>query len=75
MDFRWHSLRKNADAYDSPQDHWIAALQGRVKLLPAAEIALNAMLISEGIFISSRLNREVTAEEVDKASKSSAVKP
>lgn len=72
--FRWHSLRKNADAYDSPQQHWIAALQGRVKLLPAAEIALNTMLISEGIFLSSRLNREVMAEEVERNSKSSALK-
>ncbi|MBI3920305.1 MAG: Gfo/Idh/MocA family oxidoreductase [Armatimonadetes bacterium] len=72
--YRWHTLRKNADAYDGPQQHWVAALQGRVKLLPTAELALNTMLISEGIYLSSVLGREVTAQEVAKASKSTAVK-
>jgi predicted dehydrogenase len=64
MEYRWHNLRDNADAYDSSQHHWIAALQGRVELLPTAEIALQTMLISEGIYISDRLGKEVTAEEV-----------
>lgn len=72
--WRWHSIRKNADCYDSPQQHWIGALQGRVPLLPIAEVALNTMLISEGIYLSERLGREVSAEEVEKNSKSTAVK-
>ncbi|RME51266.1 MAG: gfo/Idh/MocA family oxidoreductase, partial [Caldilineae bacterium] len=59
-------------AYDSPQHHWIAAVQGRVELLPTAEIALNCMLISEGIYLSNDLGREVTAEEVKEASVSTA---
>jgi predicted dehydrogenase len=63
-DYRWHQLRENTDAYDSSQHHWIAALQGRVELLPTAEIALQTILISEGIYLSDRLGREVTAEEV-----------
>ncbi|MDD5688293.1 MAG: Gfo/Idh/MocA family oxidoreductase [Elusimicrobia bacterium] len=71
---RWHSFNKNADAYDNSQQHWIAALQGRVKLLPTAELALNTMLISEGIYISDKLGREVTADEVIKKSKSTAVR-
>jgi predicted dehydrogenase len=74
FDWRLHSLRENADAYDDPQQHWVAALQGRVELLPVAEIALNTMLISEGIYLSDRLGREVTAEEVKASSKSTAVK-
>jgi predicted dehydrogenase len=72
-DWRWHQLNENEDAYDSPQHHWIAAQQGRVPLLPCAEVALETMLISEGIYLSDRLGREVTADEVLAMSKSTAV--
>jgi predicted dehydrogenase len=71
--YRLHTVRDNGDAYDGPQQHWIAALQGRVPLLPTAELALNTMLISEGIYLSSQLEREVTAEEVMAESVSTAV--
>ena len=73
-DSRWHSLNPLESAYDSSQHHWIAALQGLVPLLPTAEIALKTMLISEGIYLSDRLGREVTAAEVSKASVSTAIK-
>ena len=73
-DWRWHQLDENQDAYDSPQQHWIAALQGRVELLPCAELALDTMLISEGIYLSDRLDREVTVEEVADESTSTAMK-
>lgn len=69
---RTHRLDDRAYAYDSSQQHWIAALQGQVDLLPTAEIALNTMLISEGIYRSHELGREVTAEEVRETSKSTA---
>jgi len=71
--YRWHQLRENAGAYDGPQQHWIAALQDRVPLLPTAEIALNTMLISEAIYLSNARGEEVTAEEVATASKSTAI--
>jgi hypothetical protein len=71
--YRLHTVRDSGDAYDGPQEHWIAALQGRVPLLPTAELALNTMLISEGIYLSSQLGREVTAEEVRASSVSTAV--
>lgn len=74
VDWRWHQLRENEDAYDSPQAHWIAALQGRVELLPTAETALATMLISEGIYLSDRLGREVTRDEVLEHSVSTALK-
>jgi predicted dehydrogenase len=74
MNYRWHQLRDNMDAYDSSQQHWIAALQGRVELLPTAEIALQTMLISEGIYISDRLGREVQADEIASLSKSTAIR-
>jgi len=72
---RWHACFPETSAYDSPQQHWIAALQGRVPLLPTAEIALNTMLISEGIYLSARLEREVTAEEIRNSSASTAIDP
>ncbi len=73
-DSRWHSCIPNTDAYDGPQQHWIAALQGRVPLIDTAGIALNTMKISEGIYISQKLGREVTSAQIDKGSKSTAVK-
>ena len=73
-DWRWHQLNENEDAYDGPQEHWIAALQGRAPLLPTAELALQTMLISEGIYLSDRLDREVTVEEVEEQSISTALK-
>jgi predicted dehydrogenase len=73
FDERKHSLRENFDAFDGPQQHWIATLQGRVAAMPTAEIALNTMLISEGIYLSGQQGREVTREEIIKNSISSAV--
>jgi predicted dehydrogenase len=74
FEHRLHNVRENGDAYNGPQQHWIAALQGRVPLLPTAEIALNTMLISEGIYLSDRLGREVTAAEVRELSVSTAMR-
>jgi predicted dehydrogenase len=71
--FRLHMLRANEDAYDTSEIHWVAALQGRVPLIPSAQIALNTMLISEGVYLSDRLGREVTADEIRAASKSTAI--
>lgn len=73
FEFRLHNVHERGDVQDSSQHHWVAALQGRTPLLPTAELALNTMLISEGIYLSERLGREVTAEEVRNASKSTAV--
>ncbi|AJS57252.1 Gfo/Idh/MocA family protein [Paenibacillus sp. IHBB 10380] len=73
MDTRWHRIRDNEDAYDSSQQHWIAALQGRVSLLPTSQIALSTMLISEGMYLSDELGREVAAEEVIAHSHTTAV--
>ena len=72
-DWRWHQLDEKQTAYDSAQNHWIAALRGDVELLPTAETALATMLISEGIYLSDKLGREVSAEEVLENSVSTAV--
>ncbi len=74
-DTRWHACFPETAWYDSSQRHWVGALLGRVSLLPTAEIALNAALISEGIYQSARLGRELAAEEIRKASKSLAIDP
>lgn len=72
--FRWSTVRGDGEFYDSSQGHWLAALCGDVPLLPTAEIALNTMLVSEAIYLSQKLNREVTAEEVREASASTAIR-
>src|SRR5688572_11223108 len=64
ISYRWKNVHQGGDVYDSAGHHWVAALQGRVELLPSAELALNTMLISEGIYLSEQLSREVTADEV-----------
>jgi len=71
--FRWNNVVGDGEAYGSSQGHWIAALQGTAPLYPTAEIALNTMLISEGIYLSQTLGREVTAEEIREASVSTAI--
>jgi predicted dehydrogenase len=70
---RWKMMNQNDDAYENSQKHWVAALQGRVELLPTAEVTLQTLLISEGIYLSDQLQREVAAEEVIALSKSSAL--
>ena len=72
--WRWHQFNPALSAYDSSQQHWAAALQGKVALLPTAQIALQTMLISEGIYLSDRLGREVDADEVLSQSVSTAIK-
>jgi predicted dehydrogenase len=73
FDFRIHNVRDTENAYDGPQQHFIAAVQGRIPLIPTAEVALHTMLISEGVYLSERLDREVTAEEVQAMSQGNAV--
>ena len=72
--FRWDNVKGDGGLYGESQAHWIAALQGKVELLPTAEIALNTMLISEGIYFSEKQSQEVSTEEVLNASVSTAVK-
>lgn len=72
---RWHSCFPETSAYDSPQQHWIAALQERVPLLPTAEVALNTMLISSGIYLAAELGREVSADEIREKTVSTAIDP
>jgi predicted dehydrogenase len=72
---RWKSCFPESIWYDSSQRHWVGALLGRVPLLPTADYALNAALISEGIYLSSRQGKELSAEEIRKQSVSKAIDP
>nr|MDD6335664.1 gfo/Idh/MocA family oxidoreductase [bacterium] len=70
---RWHSLNPDFRFFDSPQHHWIGSLLGRVPAIDTAGIALDTMLISEGIYLSQQLGREVTAQEIIASSRSTAL--
>jgi predicted dehydrogenase len=72
--FRRSALSEQYAALASSQLHWVRALQGRTELLPTAELALETMLIQEGIYMSHRQNREIKAAEVKEKSESCAVK-
>lgn len=72
-DFRWHATDPNYSAYDGPQEHWIATLQGRVPGIDTAALALATALISEGIYLSSQLGREVSIDEVRERSVSTSI--
>jgi predicted dehydrogenase len=71
-DFRWHATDPNYSAYDGPQEHWIATIEGRVPGIDTAALALATALISEGIYLSSQLGREVTIDEVRERSVSTS---
>ena len=51
----------------------MAALQNRVPLVDSAGLALSTMLISEGVYLSARLGREVTAADIKAQSTSTAL--
>lgn len=64
LNYRSETVRPERMFYRSSQGHWLAALQGKCGLLPTAEIALRTQLIQEGLYMSARLGRQVTTEEV-----------
>lgn len=74
LEFRLHATQPDYEAYDSPQRYWIAMNQGRVNDIDTATLALKTALISEGIYLSNRIGREVTPDEVREHSKSTAIK-
>lgn len=73
MNFCWMNTEPLEYAYAGSEAHWIASLVGKVPMLPTAQLALNTLLIQDGITLSSKLGREVTAEETIAASKPTAM--
>ncbi len=74
-DTRWHACLPETAWHDSSQRHWVGALLGAVPLLPTAEYALNAALISEGIYMSTKLGREIGVDGIRQQSQSLAIDP
>jgi len=60
--------------YANSQAHWVGVLRGDCTPIDTAHIALQTMLVSEGIFLSGQLKREVTADEVPEICQSNAMK-
>lgn len=47
-----------------PIYHWVESLAGRADPLPTAELALETMLVMDGVYRSAEIGREVGREEV-----------
>jgi predicted dehydrogenase len=62
--YRTHQIDPSLALYDNSIAHWAGALRGECTLYPTQRIALETMLISEGIYQSCAKGREVTAEEI-----------
>ncbi len=69
----WDNVVGDGAMYGESQAHWIAALQGKCGLMNTAEVALQTMLVSDGIYLSQNLGREVTVDEVLSSSVSTAI--
>lgn len=72
-DYRQMQLHPERMLVENTQTHWIGALRGECPQIDTPHIALQTMLISEGIFLSGRLGREVSAEEIERLSESNAI--
>jgi len=67
-DWRWHQCEPSTSGFDHSQRHWVWAQLGRVPLIDTAGVALKTALITEGIYLSAHLEREVTAQEIANSS-------
>ena len=80
LDIRAEAYRKRKvnpaamQAFENSQTQWVGVLRGDFEPIDTAYIALQTMLISEGIFLSGRLGREVSADEIPELCKSIAMK-
>jgi len=72
--YRTRQANPELAAFDGSQPRWISAIRGETDWPDTAEIALNTMFISEGIYMSSKLGREVDASEIENGSVSCALK-
>jgi len=73
MNYRNHTVHPENSLADSSAKHWINVLQGRCEHIPTAKIALETSLLQEGIFLSGKLGKELTAEEIRSLTKSTAI--
>ena len=71
--YRRLQLDPSLRVYEGSQDHWVGVLRGECEQIDTPHIALQTMLVSEGIFLSGQLGREVTADEIPSLCKSTAI--
>lgn len=70
-------LDPTVEWFDNNQYQWAAYLRGDLTdetRINTPLIALNAMLLMDGIFLSNKLGRSVTAEEIEAMSESTALR-
>lgn len=63
--------------YNDNQVHWVSYLRGELTdetRIDSPYLAMQTALLSEGIFLSGKLNRSVTADEIRALSESTAVR-
>jgi len=72
--YRRLQLNPTLSVYEHSQAHWIGVLRGECEPIDTPHIALQTMLVSEGIFLSGKLGREVTAGEIPALSVSNAIR-
>ena len=71
--YRRRKIDPSVSLLSNSQAHWIGVLRDECKPIDTANIGLQTMLISEGIFLSGKLNREILAEEIPSLCKSNAM--
>ena len=72
--YRRSKIDSSAWMYQNSQAHWIGALRGECEQIDTPHIALQTMLVSEGIFLSHTLGREIMADEIPELCSSNAIK-
>jgi predicted dehydrogenase len=76
---RRHALLESESGYEPASSagqyhHWVDTIRGVAEpVVPTGEIALNSMLVMEGIYRSEAAGRELTADEIADRSESTAV--
>lgn len=68
-----HSVYAASAFYDSSQKHWTHVLAGHCPQIDTPTIALETQKVQEGIYIATRLGREVSAGEICERSVSRAL--
>jgi len=71
--YRRRKIDPSIWVYNNSQAHWVGSLRGLCEQIDTPHIALQTMLISEGIFLSHTLGREVAVDEIPELCKSNAM--
>ena len=72
--YRRRKLDPSVSIYENSVTHWVGILRGEGREIDTCEIALKTMYVSEGIFLSHKLGREVLADEILELCTSNAIR-